>query len=282
MLTSATTALPKPYQPALPGRRWESDLRRVPVGDAGFAQVSDRPGGRQRCSPDFSYWQAGTRTQWNPHPNLDIGVELLYTKLDTAFKGALIPGLNPGLPRTRSSSSKTRTSGRCSSAGSATSIHDRLIRTIVAQPSRPPAGNRRGFSVCHPLLRKPLAVQARPPGRRSWSVRYYICCEDRLTWRIPDRLHSDLAAGKLALPQFASTRQKILSVFFRGAPDGPVLIDVRGSFYSFDPDGMLDLLPFSAAYASSLEGSRPRRPQERVIDIGPPLRYRRRRFRTTR
>ncbi len=188
----------------------------VPVGGAVFAarfQYHPAAAGNS-CSPDFSYWQAGTRTQWNPHPNLDIGVEVLYTRLNTAYKGALIAPKASirGSRRTRSSRSRTRTCGRRSSAGSATSTHDRLIQTIMASTSRPPAGNRRGFlsSTGSPPSEASCRGRARPPGRRSWSVRYYICCEDRLTWRIPDRLHSDLAAGKLALPQFASSRQKIL------------------------------------------------------------------------
>jgi Porin subfamily len=39
------------------------------------------------CNPDFSWWQVGTRTQWNPHPDLDIGVDVLWTHLNSAFKG---------------------------------------------------------------------------------------------------------------------------------------------------------------------------------------------------
>jgi Porin subfamily len=39
------------------------------------------------CSPNFSWWQVGTRTQWNPHPDLDIGVDVLWTHLNTAYKG---------------------------------------------------------------------------------------------------------------------------------------------------------------------------------------------------
>jgi hypothetical protein len=39
------------------------------------------------CNPDFSFYQIGSRTQWNPVPQLDIGLEILYTKLNTAFKG---------------------------------------------------------------------------------------------------------------------------------------------------------------------------------------------------
>jgi hypothetical protein len=43
--------------------------------------------GVTNCSPSFSWWQVGTRTQWNPHPDLDIGVDVLYNKLNTAFGG---------------------------------------------------------------------------------------------------------------------------------------------------------------------------------------------------
>ena len=39
------------------------------------------------CNPNYSWALVGTRTQWNPHPDLDIGVELLWTHLNTAFKG---------------------------------------------------------------------------------------------------------------------------------------------------------------------------------------------------
>jgi hypothetical protein len=39
------------------------------------------------CNPDFSFFQVGSRTQWNPVPQLDIGLDVMYTKLNTAFKG---------------------------------------------------------------------------------------------------------------------------------------------------------------------------------------------------
>jgi hypothetical protein len=107
-------------------------------------------------------------------------------------------------------------------------------------------------------------------------VRYYFCSDGNLAWRIPDRLHRALIAGEVLLPQFAGTRRKVLEVFFRNTPSGKILLDARGSFYNFDPKGRLDVLPVSEAWAGWLEGSRPRRLQERVIDIGPTLRYRRR------
>jgi hypothetical protein len=41
-----------------------------------------------QCNPDFSMWNVGTRTQWNPHPFLDIGVDVMYYHLNTAFAGS--------------------------------------------------------------------------------------------------------------------------------------------------------------------------------------------------
>jgi hypothetical protein len=36
---------------------------------------------------DWSAWQVGSRTIWNPVTNLDIGLEVMYTKINTAFGG---------------------------------------------------------------------------------------------------------------------------------------------------------------------------------------------------
>ena len=35
------------------------------------------------CNPDWNTWNVGTRTIWNPVPNLDVGLEVMYTKLET-------------------------------------------------------------------------------------------------------------------------------------------------------------------------------------------------------
>ncbi len=37
------------------------------------------------CNPDFSMWRIASRTMWNPVQNLDIGVEVAYNKINTAF-----------------------------------------------------------------------------------------------------------------------------------------------------------------------------------------------------
>jgi len=39
------------------------------------------------CNPDFSFWQAGLFSKWTPVRDLDIGLDIYYTKLNTAFEG---------------------------------------------------------------------------------------------------------------------------------------------------------------------------------------------------
>jgi hypothetical protein len=36
------------------------------------------------CNPDFEVWGVGLRTIWNPVRNLDVGLEVMYTKLETS------------------------------------------------------------------------------------------------------------------------------------------------------------------------------------------------------
>jgi Porin subfamily len=36
------------------------------------------------CNPDFEVWGIGLRTIWNPVRNLDVGLEVMYAKVDTA------------------------------------------------------------------------------------------------------------------------------------------------------------------------------------------------------
>jgi hypothetical protein len=45
------------------------------------------------CSPNYSFWTIGSRTQYNPFPWLDLGVDVFYTHLNTAYKG---PGVTLG------------------------------------------------------------------------------------------------------------------------------------------------------------------------------------------
>jgi hypothetical protein len=60
----------------------------VPVGNAVQPPLSIVPGGGgNSCSPNYSFWQIGTRTQYSPTPWLDLGVDTTFTRLNTAYQG---------------------------------------------------------------------------------------------------------------------------------------------------------------------------------------------------
>jgi len=52
------------------------------------------------CNPDLHVWQAGSRTQWNPVSQLDVGLDVLYSKYQFADSGSVVTlpatGARPG------------------------------------------------------------------------------------------------------------------------------------------------------------------------------------------
>jgi Porin subfamily len=50
-------------------------------------QINNYKGQASSCNPNSSWWQIGTRTMWNPVPDLDIGLDLAMVHLNTAFAG---------------------------------------------------------------------------------------------------------------------------------------------------------------------------------------------------
>lgn len=55
--------------------------RPIFTGAAGAAVVGGIAVG---CNPDFEVWGVGLRTIWNPVRNLDVGLEVMYAKIETA------------------------------------------------------------------------------------------------------------------------------------------------------------------------------------------------------
>jgi len=55
-------------------------------------------GAISNCAPNWSVDQVGSRTQWNPHPDLDIGVDVTWTHLNTAFAGTATLAANGARP----------------------------------------------------------------------------------------------------------------------------------------------------------------------------------------
>jgi Porin subfamily len=51
------------------------------------------------CDPDFTFWQLGSRTQWNITPSFYVGFDVMYQRLETAFAGTGFYTAATGLPR---------------------------------------------------------------------------------------------------------------------------------------------------------------------------------------
>jgi hypothetical protein len=55
-------------------------------------------GSVSNCNPNFSWTELGTRTMWNPVPDVDIGVDVLWTHLNSAFGGSATLPASGGRP----------------------------------------------------------------------------------------------------------------------------------------------------------------------------------------
>jgi len=49
----------------------------------------------QPCDPNWSLMRLSSRTMWNPVANLDVGLEVAYTKINTGFEGSAVVAGNP-------------------------------------------------------------------------------------------------------------------------------------------------------------------------------------------
>ena len=65
-------------------------------------------------------------------------------------------------------------------------------------------------------------------ARNTISIRYYLWADDG-PWRLASRLHQDLIARKVALPQYAGTKQKMLEVMANSITSNQVSLKGRGS-----------------------------------------------------
>jgi hypothetical protein len=58
------------------------------VAGAVFPPITMTNGGAENsCSPDFSFYQIGSRTEFSPVHHFALGVDVLYTRLNTAYEG---------------------------------------------------------------------------------------------------------------------------------------------------------------------------------------------------
>ena len=59
----------------------------LPVEGSVWPPIALGNGALNSCSPNFSFYQIGSRTQWNVTKDFYLGVDVAYTHLNTAYKG---------------------------------------------------------------------------------------------------------------------------------------------------------------------------------------------------
>jgi len=67
----------------------------IPVSGSVWPPITIVPGANSNsCDPNYSFWQVGSRTQWNITKDFYMGVDVTYTHLNTAYQGANNNGSN--------------------------------------------------------------------------------------------------------------------------------------------------------------------------------------------
>ena len=62
----------------------------LPVEGAVWPPLNINHGENNNCSPNFSFYQIGSRTQWNVTSNFYMGIDVTYTHLNTAYQGVTV------------------------------------------------------------------------------------------------------------------------------------------------------------------------------------------------
>jgi hypothetical protein len=112
-----------------------------------------------------------------------------------------------------------------------------------------------------------------PRNQRRLSLRYYLF-DGEVIWRVPHRLYRALLSGEAVLPQYANSKQKGVEVLVWTNPRTARDIETRGTLFSFDSKGSIDLADAAEAAAIAIEGSQPRPLDKNVLDIRPVIRTR--------
>ncbi|HEV2160267.1 hypothetical protein [Bradyrhizobium sp.] len=107
------------------------------------------------------------------------------------------------------------------------------------------------------------------------SIRFYLFAEDGLQ-SISQRVMMGLIRGKDAMPQYASTKQKVADVILENEGKKPVRIErAQGSFLTFDEKGQVhkDLVAsgFAALETGMALEEALKKPQTKIVDLTPKL-----------
>jgi hypothetical protein len=73
----------------------------VPIAGTGVTLQTAGAFTPTNCDPNLKFWNVGTRTLWNPVPGLNLGLDVFYYRVQTAFNGTatgLVPTANSARP----------------------------------------------------------------------------------------------------------------------------------------------------------------------------------------
>src|SRR4029453_2508662 len=91
--------------------------------------------------------------------------------------------------------------------------------------------------------------------KQQLLVRYYLWTADG-PWRLPSQLHYDLMDRKIALPQYAGTKQKALEVLARRIGEGTYSLRGQGTIFAFDENGYVKRTPAEEVMGFIVERAR--------------------------
>ena len=111
-------------------------------------------------------------------------------------------------------------------------------------------------------------------ARSAITIRYYLWADDG-PWRITVQLHQDLFDRKVALPQYAGTKQKVLEVFARWITPDTFSLKGRGDICTFDADGFMERDPAEELVGWVVERAQQKLTGGNVVNIAPTLSERR-------
>jgi len=110
--------------------------------------------------------------------------------------------------------------------------------------------------------------------KQQLLVRYYLWTADG-PWRLPSQLHYDLMDRKVAFPQYAGTKQKVLEVLARRIGVDTYSLRGQGTIFVFDENGYLKRTPAEEVMGFIVERARQKLEDSNVVNIEPRLRERR-------
>ena|SRR5262245_38531753 len=116
-------------------------------------------------------------------------------------------------------------------------------------------------------------VRFKKRARPRRSIRYYLCTAEE-PFRVPLGLVRSLVAEEIVMPLFANSLQHFVEALIEADKSGKK-IKTRSTSARFDAEGRMDLHHATEALSVLVEGSKPKRVTEKILDIGPTVRARR-------